>query len=154
MWGIWAKEFLPPALKSCPKCNKSPNLVTLSLISFSVSLYLQQRLCLSQFITQISKYLKERRRLRIQTGERTNKLERKTNIQVGIHRNNQRTYKQTLEHTKMLTHPYRPLPTKETPLYTKKTKRLVYKLVWQNTSKQKNIKTKNAFSGIKQLKSP
>ena len=26
---MWAKQFLPPALKSCPKCNKLPNLVTL-----------------------------------------------------------------------------------------------------------------------------
>ena len=26
---IWVKLLLPRALKSCPKCNKSPNLVTL-----------------------------------------------------------------------------------------------------------------------------
>ena len=26
---IWAKLLLPHALKSCPKCNKSPNLITL-----------------------------------------------------------------------------------------------------------------------------
>ena len=29
MWVIWSKELLPQALKSCQKCNKSPNLVTL-----------------------------------------------------------------------------------------------------------------------------
>ena len=29
MWTIWAKSLLPQALKSCPKCYKSPNLVTL-----------------------------------------------------------------------------------------------------------------------------
>ena len=26
---IWTKYLLPQALKSCPSCNKSPNLVTL-----------------------------------------------------------------------------------------------------------------------------
>ena len=29
MWEIWANLLLPQALKSCPKSNKSPNLVTL-----------------------------------------------------------------------------------------------------------------------------
>ena len=29
MWTIWAKKLLAQALKSFPKCNKSPNLVTL-----------------------------------------------------------------------------------------------------------------------------
>ena len=29
MWKIWANYFLSKALKSCPKSNKSPNLVTL-----------------------------------------------------------------------------------------------------------------------------
>ena len=29
MWAIWAKLLLHQALKSCPKCNKSPNLATL-----------------------------------------------------------------------------------------------------------------------------
>ena len=29
MWDIWANYLLPKALKSCPKCKKSPNLVTL-----------------------------------------------------------------------------------------------------------------------------
>ena len=29
MWEIWANSLLPQALKSCPKSNKSPNLVTL-----------------------------------------------------------------------------------------------------------------------------
>ena len=28
MWKIWANSLLPKALKSCPKSNKSPNLVT------------------------------------------------------------------------------------------------------------------------------
>ena len=28
-WEIWAKELLPKALKSCLKCKKLPNLVTL-----------------------------------------------------------------------------------------------------------------------------
>ena len=30
MWAIWAKYLLPKALKSCPKYNKFPNLVTLN----------------------------------------------------------------------------------------------------------------------------
>ena len=29
MWEIWANQLLPKDLKSCPKSNKSPNLVTL-----------------------------------------------------------------------------------------------------------------------------
>ena len=29
MWEIWANYLLPKAIKSCPKSNKSPNLVTL-----------------------------------------------------------------------------------------------------------------------------
>ena len=29
MWEIWANQLLPKALKTCPKSNKSPNLVTL-----------------------------------------------------------------------------------------------------------------------------
>ena len=29
MWEIWTNELLPKALKSCPKSNKLPNLVTL-----------------------------------------------------------------------------------------------------------------------------
>ena len=32
IWAIWAKLLLPQALKSCPKCNKSPNRVTLDPI--------------------------------------------------------------------------------------------------------------------------
>ena len=32
MWEIWANLWLPKALKNCPKSNKSPNLVTLSLM--------------------------------------------------------------------------------------------------------------------------
>ena len=30
MWETWANHLLPKALKSCPKSNKSPNLVTLA----------------------------------------------------------------------------------------------------------------------------
>ena len=30
MWDIWANQLLPKALKSCPKSNKSTNLVTLA----------------------------------------------------------------------------------------------------------------------------
>ena len=29
MWEIWSNQLLPKALKSCPKSNKLPNLVTL-----------------------------------------------------------------------------------------------------------------------------
>ena len=29
MWEIWANKLLPKVLKTCPKSNKSPNLVTL-----------------------------------------------------------------------------------------------------------------------------
>ena len=29
MLAIWAKKLLPQALKSCPKCNKLSNLITL-----------------------------------------------------------------------------------------------------------------------------
>ena len=41
-WEIWAKSFLPKALKTCQKSNKSPNLVTLGpmdqlLIQFSAT---------------------------------------------------------------------------------------------------------------------
>ena len=35
IWAIWVKYVLPRALKSCLKCNKSPNLVTLLGISIS-----------------------------------------------------------------------------------------------------------------------
>ena len=31
MWAIWVKYLYPPALNGCPKCKKSPNLVTLVL---------------------------------------------------------------------------------------------------------------------------
>ena len=31
MWEIWANLLLPKALKTCPKSNKSPNLVTLAV---------------------------------------------------------------------------------------------------------------------------
>ena len=34
MWEIWANYLLPKALKRCPKCKKSPNLVTLVMNSF------------------------------------------------------------------------------------------------------------------------
>ena len=33
MWEIWANKLLPKVLKSCPKSNKSPNLVTMLLTS-------------------------------------------------------------------------------------------------------------------------
>ena len=29
MWAIWVKKLLPTALNGCPKCKKSPNLVSL-----------------------------------------------------------------------------------------------------------------------------
>ena len=34
LWEIWANELLPKSLKSCPKSNKSPNLVTLFVIKW------------------------------------------------------------------------------------------------------------------------
>ena len=34
MWAIWAKQLLPQALKSCLKCNKLSNLVTLHLKNY------------------------------------------------------------------------------------------------------------------------
>ena len=34
MWEIWANRLLSKALKSCPKSNKSPNLVTLVVTFF------------------------------------------------------------------------------------------------------------------------
>ena len=34
MWQVWANKLLPKALKSCPKSNKSPNLVTLQMSNF------------------------------------------------------------------------------------------------------------------------
>ena len=36
MWDIWANKLLPKALKSCPKCEKSPNLVTLFIGPFCI----------------------------------------------------------------------------------------------------------------------
>ena len=39
MWEIWAKKLLPKALKTCPKFNKSPNLVTLVSINPMCSIY-------------------------------------------------------------------------------------------------------------------
>ena len=39
MWEIWANLLLPKTLKSCPKSNKSPNLVTLTM---TVPQYLSQ----------------------------------------------------------------------------------------------------------------
>ena len=35
MRAIWAKLLLPQAFKSCPKSNKSPNLVTLGMMHVS-----------------------------------------------------------------------------------------------------------------------
>ena len=49
MWEIWAKYLLPKALKSCPKFNKSPNLVTLAVGRYSHSDV--------QFAASISLYL-------------------------------------------------------------------------------------------------
>ena len=42
MWEIWANWLLPKTLKSCPKSNKSPNLVTLilTILNFSQPLEL------------------------------------------------------------------------------------------------------------------
>ena len=37
MWEIWANSLLSNALKSCPKSNKLPNLVTLMLMLFDRS---------------------------------------------------------------------------------------------------------------------
>ena len=31
MWTLWEKYLLQQGLKSCPKCNKSPYLVTLTV---------------------------------------------------------------------------------------------------------------------------
>ena len=42
MWMIWTNKLLPKALKSCPKSNKSPNLVTLSAISSLCDLKLEE----------------------------------------------------------------------------------------------------------------
>ena len=39
MWEIWTKLLLPKGLKSCPKSNKSPNLVTLHATKTSLGLY-------------------------------------------------------------------------------------------------------------------
>ena len=44
MWVIWSKYLLPQALKICPKCNKSPNLVTLIEIC-SEAIKAQQSKC-------------------------------------------------------------------------------------------------------------
>ena len=38
MWEIWAKLLLPKSLKSCPKLNKSPNLVTLTVPTVTIPL--------------------------------------------------------------------------------------------------------------------
>ena len=37
MWEIWANLLLPMALKTCPKSNKSPNLVTLVIINVIIT---------------------------------------------------------------------------------------------------------------------
>ena len=52
MWEIWASQFLPKALKSCPKSNKLPNLVTMFRNSYpgpekvfmSVRLFREQKI--------------------------------------------------------------------------------------------------------------
>ena len=38
LWAIWAKYLLPQALKSCPKCKISPNLVTLHAVDLLLTL--------------------------------------------------------------------------------------------------------------------
>ena len=45
MLAIWANKLVPQALKSCPNCNKLPNLFTLSRHSlFSLFIKLNERL--------------------------------------------------------------------------------------------------------------
>ena len=41
MWAIWVKYMLPAALNVCPKCKKSPNLVTLSSFNLVIRRYLK-----------------------------------------------------------------------------------------------------------------
>ena len=48
MWAIWTKYLLPQALKSCPKCNKFPNLVTLVGIPVTVVLLIAGQTLRSQ----------------------------------------------------------------------------------------------------------
>ena len=46
MWEIWANQLLPKALKSGPKSNKSPNLVTLIMSKWATpNSLLQTGLC-------------------------------------------------------------------------------------------------------------
>ena len=40
MWEIWAKWMLPKSSKSCPKFNKSPNLVTLAMMTSAENTHL------------------------------------------------------------------------------------------------------------------
>ena len=42
MWEIWTNWLLPKGLKTCPKSNKSPNLVTLSPIKSMLSYRLHE----------------------------------------------------------------------------------------------------------------
>ena len=62
MWAIWAKFMLPQASKSCPKCNKSPNLVTLLLTYLSLSLL---SVCLCYFFLSDSVFCSFSFRLRV-----------------------------------------------------------------------------------------
>ena len=39
MWEIWANEVLPKALKTCPKFNKSPDLVTMYRLTYLPIMY-------------------------------------------------------------------------------------------------------------------
>ena len=47
MMKIWTNKLLPKALKSCPKSNKSPSLVTLEMIRVSAP-------CLERLVTHFS----------------------------------------------------------------------------------------------------
>ena len=47
MWEIWANRLLPSALKSCPKSNKSPNLVTLVVLLIIMNTFFISRSALS-----------------------------------------------------------------------------------------------------------
>ena len=58
MWEIWTNELSPKALKSCPKSNKLPNLVTLEISDIcDADIYSLQYLNLS---TSFSGKLKEK----------------------------------------------------------------------------------------------
>ena len=85
MWEIWTNLFLPKALKSCPKSNKLPNLVTLwirkplppsnvigpwrwwmvSMLAFYVLKWSKFKLCWKQLKVFLSvKWMKSKKRSR------------------------------------------------------------------------------------------